>query len=125
MRYQIRVDPLWRPLLLIGGVMQRTAYVEVSAESVRFRFGYVSETLSRDEIAGVSAFKPALLAGIGVRWWPGTVSLYGSQRGAVRIDLKNSHRIRILPLLPRIVPVRRINVALVDPEAFVAVFAAA
>jgi hypothetical protein len=43
----------------------------------------------------------------------------------VRIDLKNSRRVRILPLIPRMVPVRRINVALVDPDAFLAEFASA
>jgi len=39
MRFQIRIDPVWRPLLLAGGATRENSYAELTDAGVRFRFG--------------------------------------------------------------------------------------
>jgi len=109
-----------RPLLLLFTATNERSYVEVTDSDVRFRFGFFDETVSRDEIADVGRREPAWYHGWGLRWTPGHVLLLGSRRGVVSFRLSRSRRMRLLPLLPRAWPARRISVAVQDPERLIA-----
>jgi hypothetical protein len=118
----MRIDRLWRPLIWIFGGTADRSFVEVADESVRFRFGFFDETVPGAEIAGVERYEPRWYHGIGWRWVPGHVLLLGSHAGVVSFRLTRSRRVRLLPVLPRVWPARRLSVSLEDPDAVLSAF---
>jgi hypothetical protein len=119
MRYPIRVDSVWRPLLTLFGVAAERAYVDVEPDRVRFRFGWpFDQAVPRDAIAGVARVEWPWYWGIGWRVGPlNRVGLIGSRRGVVEVRLREPHRV-VLTVFPW--RVRRIAVSVQDPEALVA-----
>ena len=45
MKFAIRLDPVWRPLLLVGGATRENSYVELTDAGARFRFGLLFDRL--------------------------------------------------------------------------------
>lgn len=119
MRYPMRVEAIWRPLLLAGGATRENSHVETSETEVRFRFGVLTdETVPRSEIAGAERMQWSWLGGVGWRLaWRG-VGLIGSRRDVVRVRLKSRRRVRIL--LPTLFTVEWIAVSVREPEALIA-----
>lgn len=114
MRFAIRIDPVWRPLLLLGGATRENSYVEVTEERVTFAFGLLFlRTFPRSEVAGVESRHWPLLMGIGWRSdLRGTIGLIGSYEGVVEVRL--AHRTRAWWVFP----CDRICVSLEDPNGF-------
>src|SRR5579884_1920498 len=118
-RYPMRLDTVWRPLLALLGGTQANSYVDVTEDSVRFRFGWgFDETVPRADIAGASRASWPMLGGIGWRLWlGGTIGLIGSLDGIVEVRLRSAKRMRAAFIPWRC---RRIVVSLLDPDGFVA-----
>jgi hypothetical protein len=114
MRFAIRIDPVWRPLLLLGGATPENSYVEVTDERVTFAFGLLFlRTFPRSEVAGVESRHWPLLMGVGWRSdLRGTIGLIGSYEGVVEVRL--AHRSRVWWVFP----CDRICVSLEDPNGF-------
>jgi hypothetical protein len=110
----MRLDPVWRPLLLPLGGTQDNSYAEVTADSLHLRFGFAFDrTIPRDEIASACRWQPAWWHGIGWRSnLRGRIGLLGSHDGVVEIRLK--HRTRNWGVFP----CDRVAVSLQDPEGF-------
>lgn len=119
MRYPMRIEAIWRPLLLAGGVTRENSYVEASETEVRFRFGLVTdETVPRAEIAGAERIPWSMLRGIGGRLaWRG-VGLIGSRQDVVRVRLSKRRRVRLM--FPTPFEVEWIAVSVREPEALIA-----
>jgi hypothetical protein len=118
MRYAIRIDPWWLPLLLPLGVWRTAAYVEVDATGVRVRFGLFHFALERSRIVGARPVAGAGLWGMGIGVhtnFVNALAVNGSLAGVVELWLEPPQRLRVL-----LVPVRysRLYLSLEDPEAF-------
>jgi hypothetical protein len=118
MKFQMRVDPIWRPLLLVGGATPGNSYVEVDAESVHFRFGPLfGLTVARANIASAAGRSWPLWSGIGWRGFGGFIALIGSTDGVVEMRLSEGVRTRLLVPWPW--AVKRIAVSLEDAQGFI------
>lgn len=113
-RYPVRIDPIWRPLLLPFGVMESGSYAEVRNHGIHIHFGFMFErTFERDDIVSASPWQPAWMHGIGYRSnLIGLISLLGSHKGVVRVCLKKRTRSW------GIFPLQRVAISLQDPEGF-------
>lgn len=113
-RFAIRIDPIWRPLLLCGGATRDNSFVEVTDEHVTFHFGLLFlRTIPRGEIVAVESRHWPLLMGIGWRSdLRGTIGLIGSYEGVVEVRLASRSRVWF------IFPCDRICVSLEDPNGF-------
>lgn len=116
MRYAMRFSPAFRPLLALFGGTAAQSYVELGADSLRFRFGWgFDETVPHAEIGSARRRDWSLIGGIGWRLSPGQVALVGSREGVVEVRLRQQLRVRAM-LIP--VRVERIIVSLEEPDAF-------
>ena len=116
MRFPIRTDPWWRPLLLAGGATRDRSYVEVTDDRVSFRFGFFfRRAVDRGEVEGAALRHWPLWMGIGWRSnLRGVIGLIGSYRGVVEVRLQSRSRAW------GVFPCDRIAVSLEDPEGFIA-----
>ena len=110
----MRLDSVWRPILLPFGGTQESSYAEVTPDGVHVRFGFLFDrTIPRSEIASAFRWQPAWWNGIGWRSnLTGRISLLGSHQGVVAIRLNN--RTRSWGLFP----CDTIAISLQDPVAF-------
>jgi hypothetical protein len=116
-RFRIRIDPWWRPFLLIGGVRSENSYVEVEEGSITTRFGWLfNQTIPRGEIEGAGPVDWPWWAGIGLRliYLSGRIGLVGSYNGVVEIRFRTARR------LWGISRYRQLAVSLEEPERFLA-----
>jgi hypothetical protein len=93
-RFPIRLGPRSRPLLLLFGVRESNAFVELNGELVA-RFGFFSfrsplANIARWQIEGPWSW----LTAIGVRrgWRKGDITFGGNHSGGVRLDLEQPIR---------------------------------
>ena len=116
MRYPVHIDWWWLPALVPLGITRRTAYVELTEDTVHFHFGPLFRyRFPRDEVAGARLRSWPLWYGIGWRAnLRGAVGLVGSYRGVVEVRLKSRQR------LAGLLPLDRIAVSLENPDAFLA-----
>jgi hypothetical protein len=121
MRFQIRVDPVWRPFVFVGGATRANSYVEVTDEGIHFRFGLpFNRTVPFEEVRDVFARSWPLWYGIGWRSnLRGVIGLVGSYTGVVEVRLNKRSRVWA------VLPCDRIGVSLEDPEGFMAAVEAA
>lgn len=116
MRFAIRVDPMWRPLLLVGGVARVNSYVELTESGIRFRLGLLFDRVV--PYADVKAVFPRswpFLYGIGWRSnLRGVIGLVGSYHDVVEVRLRQR-----IARAWGLFPVDRICVSLEEPERFV------
>lgn len=113
-RFQIRIDPVFRPLMLVGGATRDNSYVEVNDDRVEVRMGlFFHRSIPRSEIESVGPRDWPLWYGIGWRFaLPAVVGLVGSYQGVV--ELRLDHRERAWALFPY----DHLAVSLEEPEAF-------
>jgi hypothetical protein len=118
MRYAMRLDPVWRPLLALFGGTPGNAFVEIGGQSVRFRFGWTfDETVPLARIAGARRTTWPFWAGIGWRIASrGRIGLIGSREGVVEVRFRPPRRIRLLFIPWRC---RGIAVSLQNPDGFI------
>jgi hypothetical protein len=117
----MRIDPIWRPLMLTGGATRGRSYVEVTDKFVSFHFGFWSrQTVDRDEVVSAAPRQWPVWYGVGWRSnLRGVIGLIGSYQGVVEVCLKN--RVRAWGVFP----CDRIAVSLEDPDGFIAALSGA
>jgi len=115
-RFQIRIDRVWQPLLLVGAATPSTSYVELRDGEMEVRFGvFYRQTIPLDEIESASEIHWPWFMGVGWRTnFTGQYGLIGSYQGVVELRLRESHR--VLGLLRY----RRLAISLEEPQAFLA-----
>lgn len=114
-RFQIRIDPVFRPLLLAGGATRDNSYVEVGDDRVEVRMGLLfHRSVPRSEIESVGTRGWPLWYGVGWRFaLPAVVGLIGSYQGVVELRLRHRERAWVL------FPYDRLAVSLEEPEEFI------
>ena len=115
MRFQIRIDPVWRPLLLAGGATRENSYAELTDAGVRFRFGLLFDRLiPYEDVKAVFGRSWPFLYGIGWRSnLRGVIGLIGSYHDVVEVRLKGRAR-----RAWGVFPMDRLGVSLEEPERF-------
>ncbi len=115
-RFQIRVDPVWRPFMLIGGATKANSFVEVTDEGIHFRFGLLFDrTIPLSNIKEVFPRSWPIWYGVGWRSnLRGVIGLVGSYTGVVEVRLAKRERAW------GVFPCDRIGVSLEDPDGFIA-----
>ena len=115
MRFQIRTDPVWRPLLLVGGATRENSYAELTDAGVRFRFGLLFDRLiPYEDVKAVFGRSWPFLYGIGWRSnLRGVIGLIGSYHDVVEVRLKGRAR-----RAWGVFPMDRIGISLEEPERF-------
>jgi len=116
MRFQIRIDPIWRAPLLLGGATRDNSHVELTDAGVRFRFGLLFDRLvPYEDIKAVFGRSWPFLYGIGWRSnLRGVIGIVGSYHDVVEVRLK-----RRIARAWGLFPVDRIGVSLEEPERFI------
>ena len=114
-RFQMQIDRLWAPAVLVGGATHSNSYVDVTPEAVTFHFGYLfNYTASRDDIREVKARNWPWWMGIGWRSnLRGLLGLVGSYRNVVEVSFES--RARAWGVLP----MDRIAISVEDPEGLI------
>ena len=115
-RFQIRIDPVWQPVLLLGGATKTNSYVEVSDGDVSINFGYLfTHIIPRSNIESVAAIEWPFWKGIGWRSnLQDQAGLTGSYNGVVEVKLSEPIRVWLL------LNCTRIAISMEEPETFVA-----
>ena len=114
-RFQMLIDRLWAPAVLVGGATHSNSYVDVTPEAVTFHFGYLfNHTESRDDIREVKARSWPWWMGIGWRSnMRGLLGLVGSYRNVVEVSFES--RARAWGILP----MNRIAISVEDPKGLI------
>jgi len=117
MRFNIRIDAIWRAGLILGGATSQNSYVILGDDGMHFRFGLLfNRTIPYDQVAAVFPRSWPFLYGIG--WRPnlrGVIGLTGSYHDVVEVRMK-----RRIGNWAGVFPCDRIAVSLEEPEAFIA-----
>jgi hypothetical protein len=119
MRFAIRLDPVWQPVLWLVGVFPATAYVALDGNTVRVRFGFFRYSFPRASVAAARQVGSANLFKIGVGIHGNLVSglaINGSLHGLVELRLAPPRRFWVLFIPMR---VNRLVISLKDPEGLV------
>jgi hypothetical protein len=119
-RFQIRIDPWWQPLLLVGGGTREGSFVQIEGGKVKVRLGwFYDHELSLSDIESVKEVSWPLWYGIGWRTnFSDQVGLIGSHEGVVEMRLRE-------PLRWGLLRYKRLAVSLEEPQRFVEAMARA
>jgi hypothetical protein len=95
LRFPIRIDPRFRWPLLLFGVRESNAYVELTENELIARFGFYSirtpvSNITRWEISGPYRWITAIGVRSSIRH--GDVTFGGSAHGGVRVDFRDRPR---------------------------------
>ncbi len=114
-RFQMQIDRVWAPAVLIGGATHSNSYIDVTPEAVTFHFGYLfNHTESREDIREAKARNWPWWMGIGWRSnLRGLLGLIGSYRNVVEVSFES--RARAWGILP----MNRIAISVEDPEGLI------
>jgi len=114
--FPIRIDPFWRPLLLVGAATRENSYLELDEQDLAVQFGwFFGRTIPRSEIESAERRDWPLWMGVGWRTnIANHVGLIGSRQGVVELKLK--HPVRVWG----VVRCTRIAVSLEQPDEFLA-----
>ena len=115
-RFPMLISPLWRYVLMPLGVTPERCFVEIAGEKLHVRFGRVFDhrfPLAEVESATFSHWP--VWAGIGPRYFRGTVGLIGTYVNTIEIRFREPQKVRML------VPVscRRLFLSVEEPRALV------
>ena len=113
-RFYIRMDPWWRPLLLVGGATRENSYAELADDGLTLCFGLLfAHTIKRSQIGSAAKRRWPIWMGIGWRTHlRGLVSLTGSSQGVVELKLTTPERVW------RVLSCTRLALSLEDPDGF-------
>jgi len=117
MRFNIRIDAVWRWALWPGGATPQNSYVILGDDGMHFRFGLLfNRTIPYDQVAAVFPRSWPFLYGVGWRSnLRGVIGLTGSYHDVVEVRLTKR-----IGNWAGVFPVDRIAVSLEEPEAFIA-----
>lgn len=122
MRFNIRIDPVWRPLMLIVAATPSNSYVEIESETLRARYGsIINESLPLQNVANAAGRSWEWWQGIGVRAFGEQLGLIGSLENVVELTLREPVRVSF-GFVPWPFGIRRIAVSLDDPQGFLDAF---
>jgi hypothetical protein len=122
MRFNIRIDPVWRPLMLIVAATQTNSYAAFEGETLRVRFGVVfNEALALSNVATAAGRSWPWWQGIGVRAFGEQLGVIGSTENVVELTLREPMRIS-LGFVPWPFTIRRVSLSLEDPQGFLDAF---
>jgi len=115
-KFPIRIDPVWRPLLLLGGATQGSSYLEIERDALIVRFGWLyQDTLQLSNIEGAEEGEWPIWMGIGWRvGFTDRLGLTGSYEGIVNVHFNEPIHVW------RIASFKTMAVSLEDPTTFVA-----
>jgi hypothetical protein len=115
-RFPIRLDPVWRPLLLVGGATQGNSYLEIERDALIVHFGWLyGDTIPIENVESVEEGDWPIWMGVGWRVGFGSrFGLTGSFEGVVDVNFKEPVRVW------RIATYKTMSVSLEDPKTFVA-----
>jgi hypothetical protein len=121
MKYAMRLDPIWRPLLLIGGAHAANSYAEIEGDAVRLRFGLLfDESVPLRDVVSAERSNWPFIYGIGWRTTFGRrIGLIGSQREVVKLRLRERRGMHLRPM-PWAMRIDDIRISLEDADAFIA-----
>jgi DNA-binding protein HU-beta len=116
MRFNIRIDAIWRAPLLLAGATPQNCYVFLGEDGMHFRFGLLfNRTVPYDQVTAVRTRSWPLLLGVGARSdFRGVIGLTGSYHDVVEVSFKERLR-----NWAGVFPVDRIAVSMEEPEAFI------
>ena len=115
-RFYMRVDPMWRPLVFVGGATRENSYVEFDNHDVTFCFGMLfGHTVLRSKIKSIKRREWPLWVGVGWRTdFFRTVGLIGSFNDVVEMELTE-------PItFWRFAHCTRLAISLEQPDEFIA-----
>lgn len=96
-RYPVLISPLWRLMLRPFGATPERCFVEVGDEVLHVSFGRAFDgTFPLDTVEGASLAHWPLWAGVGPRYFRGTVGLIGTYVNIVEIRFTEPQRVRML-----------------------------
>jgi hypothetical protein len=122
MRFNIRIDPVWRPLMLIAGATPTNSYVEIEGETIRFRFGaIINESVALSNVSTAAGRSWPWWQGIGVRAFGEQLGLIGTVENVVELMLREPVRVSF-GFVPWPFGIRRISLSLEDPQGFMDAF---
>lgn len=115
--FRMKIETVWRPVLLAFGGIQSNSFVDVTDEVVHFHFGFVFDrTVARDDVESVTRRDWPWWMGVGWRSdLRGLIGLIGSHDDVVEVKLKGRQR-----AWGFVFPVDRIAVSLEKPDEFIA-----
>lgn len=121
-RFDIRYDPLLRPLFIAFGMGPGTSHVTVTADELRVVMGWAFRgRIARSAVVDAHPARPPLILGIGVHGWAGRWAVNGSRSGAVRLEVAPPARAHVCGVPLRL---RTLWLSLADPDGFLAALAA-
>jgi hypothetical protein len=122
MRFNIRIDPGWRPLMLVAGATPTNSYAQIEGDTVHLRFGVLfSQSIPLANVTSAAGRSWEWWQGFGVRAWGEEIGLIGSQENVVGLTLRDPLRVSI-GFVPWPFDVRRVAVSLEDPQGFMDAF---
>jgi len=121
-RFEMRVDPFWRPLIVPFGGTDARSLAEITDDgTLRVRFGFLFDhAFPLSSIESAAAVRPPWWAGIGWRTtFVGQIGLLGSHDGCVEIRFREPATVN-MPLPSRC---QRLTLSLKLPKDFLAALA--
>ncbi len=118
MRFAIRRDWYWRPLLLLFGATAGRSWLQVSGGELRARYGWLfDQRYPLGSVSGAGRRSWPLIYGVGWRFnFRDSLGLIGSHSNVVEIRFDRPRRAWIV--FP--VRYRRMAASLEDPDGFIA-----
>lgn len=122
-RFEMRVDPFWRPLIVPFGGTDARSYAEITDDKqLHVRFGFLFDhAFALASIDRVATARPQWWSGIG--WhtnFVGAIRLLGSHDGCVEIHFREPATVN-MPLSSRC---QTLTISLKLPKEFLAALAA-
>src|ERR1700674_4440920 len=102
-RFELRVDPFWRPLIVPFGGTDARSYAEIADDGqLHVRFGFLFDhAFPLASIASAAGARPSWWAGIGWRTnFLGNIALLGSHDGCVELRFHDAATVN-MPLPSR------------------------
>jgi hypothetical protein len=114
-RFEILLSPAWRPMLRLLRVSPETAFAEIAKGRLHVRFGIFEQAFPLDAIESTTAAQWPVWAGVGPRYFPGTVGFVGTFVNTVLVRFSEPQRWQFMfPL-----PFERLFLSVKNPDAFI------
>lgn len=121
-RFDIRFDPVLRPLFIASGMGPGSSHVTVTADELHAVMGWgFRGRIARSAVVDARPARTPLILGIGVHGWAGRWAVNGSRAGTVRLDVDPPARAHVCGVP---VHLRTLWLSLADPDGFLAALAA-
>jgi hypothetical protein len=94
--FPMRLDDIWRALLLIIGANKNNSYIELDEEALSLNYGFFKTRVPLTQIEAVNPMKWPWYFGVGLRLAPGPmIGLIGSTQEVVEIRLRGDLEVKV------------------------------